>query len=513
MKHIYQGADRGIFYLSPHAPITEVIMESLTLLQKQVAGSRWAPNDERWDTAWHTVQAGMRSQYDDLETRQREGLAYLLLSPFFKRVWILQEVASVRRASVFCGTCSVHAHIFAIGAQIEEETTNTHISAVIQLMQKSLETTTNPLQGKSLAALLIQFSESDASDERDKIYALLGLYEARENAKELNPDYTRSIRRVIKLTLRHIYGKYITNYLRNVDTIHLLIYQLKEPPSDVIERLAWSEDSQETVFDYINGTEAPVEISDELAMKVLEHLVRSSRWPIEVLHKIFAWLGKQLDVIPYKIVGSAMGKEWSVEVLELLCQYGRKVFVPVRCSFVQKIRHTKIPKTLIEPCKAEIIIRVTMRGLWIMLLLSDDDTKALIPLIHGASSPAKAVVTHLRAAASPLVGSFGNRDAVMLLWRLTGDTKSGHANNTASIMGSGRLGLRCRMSLNSNQMAGEYEGTAELTSSSLRHPFSGRPISMDSQLDLSPAEKWRPDMSNFNSYSRLCGVRGRSQSI
>ncbi|KAI0182516.1 heterokaryon incompatibility protein-domain-containing protein, partial [Xylaria flabelliformis] len=205
MKHIYQRADRGIFYLSPCTTITEVIMRSLTLLQKQVAGSRWAPNDERWNAAWQTVQAGLRSQYDNLEARQTEGLAYLLLSPFFRRVWILQEVASVRRASIFCGTCSVLAHIFAIVARIENATTNAHILAVIDLMQKSLDNTLNRLQGKSIASLLVQFRESESSDERDRIYALLGLCEAGENAGALTPDYTNSLEEVVQRTLRYIY--------------------------------------------------------------------------------------------------------------------------------------------------------------------------------------------------------------------------------------------------------------------------------------------------------------------
>ncbi|KAI8944595.1 heterokaryon incompatibility protein-domain-containing protein [Xylaria longipes] len=182
MRHIYQGADRGIFYLSPHTAVTQVIMESLALLQKQVAGSRWASNDGRWDAAWQKVQTELRSQYDDLESRQREGLAYLLLSPFFRRVWIVQEVASVRRASVFCGTSSIPAHIFAICTRIEKTITNSHTSAVIGLMLKSLDTTTTPLQGKRLATLLTQFGDSEASDDRDRIYALLGLCDARKNA-------------------------------------------------------------------------------------------------------------------------------------------------------------------------------------------------------------------------------------------------------------------------------------------------------------------------------------------
>ncbi|KAI0864347.1 heterokaryon incompatibility protein-domain-containing protein [Xylaria cubensis] len=508
MKYIYQRADRGIFYLSPCTTITQVIMRSLTLLQKQVAGNRWAPNDERWNAAWQTVQAGLRSQYDNLEARQTEGLAYLLLSPFFRRVWILQEVASVRRASIFCGTCSVLAHIFAIVARIENATTNAHILAVIDLMQKSLDNTLNLLQGKSIASLLVQFRESESSDERDRIYALLGLCEAGENAGALTPDYTNSLEEVVQRTLRYIYGDYISIFLSHLNTIPMLLDQLEKPSSTVIEKLLKGKRSEDAFCEYINATEGPIELSEKFSMRFLGYMIDS--YPIKVLRKFFARLEKQFIDIPHGVVSSAMDKEWFAEILELLCQYGRKVFIPVVATSIPKIRNTKILKMLIESYKAKVSIDISMRGLWIMFLLSDNDTKALIPLIHGIDRRTEVVVPHLRAAASQSAGSFGNRDAVMTLCSLAGDIQSGHDDGTTPIRGGGRVGPRRRMSLNSNQVAREYEGTAKLTSPSLSHHFSGRPINVDSQLGLSPAEKWRPGMSNFNCHG---GVRGRSQSI
>ncbi|KAI1737005.1 heterokaryon incompatibility protein-domain-containing protein [Xylaria scruposa] len=492
MKHIYQRADRGIFYLSPYTTISQVIMRSLTLLQKQVAGSRWAPNDERWNAAWQTVQAGLRSQYDNLEARQREGLAYLLLSPFFRRVWILQEVASVHRASVFCGTFSIPAHIFAIGARIEGAIPNAHISAVLDLMQKSLDTTTNPVQGKGLASLLKQFSKSKASDERDKIYALLGLCEVREGAATLNPDYTISVREVVRRTVCHIYGQHFCQFLPGVYTVHRLIRLLKRPPSDVIESLVRINGSREAFFDYINGTEAPIEIYDESAIMLSNHLARLSGRPTEVLHQIFAWFGMHFEVISPKIVSLAIDKEWPAEVLGFLCQRRRKVSVYLNTSFMLNTRHVKVLEMLMKLWEDKVWILVSMKGIWTMLLhLPDDDVRALIPLLHGIDSCTKATLIHLRNAASKLARSFRNRDAVMLLWRLTSNTGSSYTIDSTQIKGGYSFGRKLRPLSDRNQITGGHEGSGVIASSILRNHFSGRPIQIDPRLDLSSTGKWR----------------------
>ncbi|KAI0454372.1 heterokaryon incompatibility protein-domain-containing protein [Xylaria acuta] len=504
MRRIYRSADRGIFYLSPHTVITQVIMESLTVLQKQVTGSRWAANDGRWVTAWQEVYTRLRRKYDDLESRQTEGLAYLLLSPFFRRVWILQEVASVRRASVFCGTSSIPAHIFAIVTRIEKAITNSHVSAVIDLMLKSLDTTINSLQEKSLASLLKQFSESEASDERDRIYALLGLC-ARKRAKALIPDYTLSIPDMIEHTLIHIYGPYITRSPR-VSTVDELVNYLRKPASEMVHELLGLNPlyryNREAFFSYIDSVEVPIKISDELTMSALRYMIH--RWPAEG-HDIFNLLEIRSITLFHEMVSLAIESKRYAEILRFMCQHGYKVVVDAQVSFILNTRHTKLLKILIEPCMAKVVIHVSMRALSVILLLvSDEDIEALIPLLDGVDSPTKAALTRLYAAASQLAGSFRSRDAVMLLWKLTGDTKSGQNNDTTPIKGNGHLGSRRRLSLNSDQMTGGDEGTAELES---------WPINIDSQLDPPPSRKWQPDVSKSNSYGGSRSNLGRSQSI
>ncbi|KAI0549914.1 heterokaryon incompatibility protein-domain-containing protein [Xylaria curta] len=201
MKDIYQRADHGIFYLSPYTDIVQVIMASLTLLQKKVAGTHWPTKDERWGSAWQKVRRELPTGSNVLQMR---GLTYLLNCSFFSRVWILQEVASVCRSSVYCGTASISAHIFAMGPPLLGIAQNPHIRAILTLMRRPLCARAIPFR-RSLACLLQNFGLSKASDERDRIYALLGLCETRKNAQSITPDYTLSIGIVVERALAHIY--------------------------------------------------------------------------------------------------------------------------------------------------------------------------------------------------------------------------------------------------------------------------------------------------------------------
>ncbi|KAH8163717.1 hypothetical protein CIB48_g4531 [Xylaria polymorpha] len=505
MKHIYQSAESGIFYLSPYTDIVRVIMESLALLQKQVANACWAYDDEKWGLAWKRVQTGLQAEHNNLGYKQYLGLRYLINRSFFRRVWILQEVASVRRASVYCGTRPIPAHIFAMGPRFVGVGRIPHISAVLSLMYRSPDTSTSSFQG-SLAYLLTEFGSAEASDERDRVYALLGLCETKKDTKALTPDYTIGVEDIVKQALTHIYGPFLPSFLPHVTTVDALVRLLRGDPFKMIKYLLGLKESQEAVFDYISGTEPRLDIiRGDLAMAILRHLVQSSRWPMEILNEYRDNLVRRFNFIPHRIVSLALEKEWHADILNYMCQHGRKVVIGAHVSFIVKMRHTKWLKALMKPCDAEVVVDVSMRGLWALLLLvPDDDIEALIPLLNGVEKRTKAVLTHLRTAASESPGSLRCRDAILLLWRLTGNVTSGHDNDSMPIKGNDHLNSQYGSSYEMNRMVGgEDKRTAALTSSMLRHHFSGRPMHLDPQLDLSSTGEWRFDMSRSIHYIDL----------
>ncbi|KAJ2988036.1 hypothetical protein NUW58_g4187 [Xylaria curta] len=488
MKHIYRGAERVLFYLCPKTEIASVLMESLAQLQERVAGVRWEAHDTRWDAAWQEVQERLRGQYENLEFEQREGLGYLLRRSFFRRVWILQEVANSRRASVLCGTDSVPAHLFAISPRLMNITTDPHVQAVLHLMPGSFGRTTRSFPGRSLLALLKQFGGSEASDERDRIYALLGLCEVTNKATVLTPDYTASINTVLERTLSYIFGSVFPDFLQSAENVDELIYHLNRPCGEVIPLLLVSNHRVEWVFDYIGSVNTPIEIPEYLAIDVLRYLVQSLWPPTHVLNHYFTRLGMKLN-IPHGIVSSVLEVKWSADILKLLLQYGRKVQIYARPSFIIETRRTELLKFLVRPCKADVAIRVTMKGLWVVLLLvPDDGLERLISLLDGVRTRTKTAIIHLRQAASESPGAFRSSDATMLLWRLASNRRNGHPNNSTLINGRDCLVPKRRLSLDDDRMAVGPKGMKEVTTSILRHHLSKRLINMNPHLDYAIPE-------------------------
>jgi len=117
MGNIYSQADRVIFWLGLPIGETNVLMDSLKQLQKESATypyKDWKPSDKRWADLWSSIQPTLSSQHSGLVAQQRGGMELLLGRPWFTRVWILQEVANLKRAMVCCGTKSIPANFFAL---------------------------------------------------------------------------------------------------------------------------------------------------------------------------------------------------------------------------------------------------------------------------------------------------------------------------------------------------------------------------------------------------------------
>ncbi|KAJ3568920.1 hypothetical protein NPX13_g6260 [Xylaria arbuscula] len=218
MQRIYSGAEYVLFYLGEETPQISILMESLLLFQWQVLGRRWASDDERWRAAWETIQP--RRGASDNEVTQRQGLEELLTRSWFRRAWVLQEVANARSALVICGTSSVRAQIFAMAPKFLGVNLDSHATAVFDLMPTHFGDKSRKIRDGSLLSILLNFRGSEASDPYDKIFALLGLCRE-EGAREwIIPDYTQDQADVIYATVCFLSG---INGMRPVSTARKIL--------------------------------------------------------------------------------------------------------------------------------------------------------------------------------------------------------------------------------------------------------------------------------------------------
>ena len=239
MGDIYKQAERVIFWLGQPTYETNVILDSLHQLQKESTRHpyrTWELSDPRWVELWSIVQPGLEHRYPDLPSRQRQGLEELLNRPWFRRVWILQEVANARAGIVCCGQKSVSAHIFPLAPLLIDMLPNAQTQAVLDIMPGPSRTGTWWNMNRDLYTILRKFRASEAQLPCDMVFALLGISSDAHDTDMLRPDYEKSETQIIHDVVRFLFGDHIyhtegsyfpflRNLLRNLELLNNLFLQ------------------------------------------------------------------------------------------------------------------------------------------------------------------------------------------------------------------------------------------------------------------------------------------------
>jgi Heterokaryon incompatibility protein (HET) len=174
MKRIYSQAEQVIIWLGKETTDTNIAMDCMMSLQKGIIETTgdWRHSFELWmlnQAEDPNIRSGGR------QTEISNGIKNLLKRTWFRRIWVLQEVANAQRAVVHCGDKSVSARIFAQMPSLLGIVPDDHCRAVLDIMPGFSRKESWWDEKRDLQTLLYKFRQSHASDQRDKIYALLGM--------------------------------------------------------------------------------------------------------------------------------------------------------------------------------------------------------------------------------------------------------------------------------------------------------------------------------------------------
>ncbi|KAL3293085.1 het domain protein, partial [Colletotrichum asianum] len=128
------------------------------------------------------------------------GVAKFLNRNWFNRIWVLQEVAASRHVLIMCHLTEMDGHAFCQGLSAMDlssldRTTQTRVRSAIYLIKSATlrpkQTLHTPgvfsLGIRALGELIDLYHTQNATDRRDKIYALLGM--STDTYPDLKPDY------------------------------------------------------------------------------------------------------------------------------------------------------------------------------------------------------------------------------------------------------------------------------------------------------------------------------------
>lgn len=146
--------------------------------------------------------------------------------PWFRRIWVLQEVAAARHVLVLCGSVAIDglalcALIDRLG-YVESPEIWAALQSGVNLMKDAfqrngsgrvgnlpgLATTTSQfgLAISPLAGLLDMYLTRQATDVRDKVYALFGMCSDDLSSSGLAPDYSLPLGKFFDLVCNHLFG-------------------------------------------------------------------------------------------------------------------------------------------------------------------------------------------------------------------------------------------------------------------------------------------------------------------
>jgi len=202
MGDIYEAAEEVLIWLGMDDTSGSIrsLMDMISWIDASATTAQAIGSGEDWvDLCRGTMSELPLGLGICAESTHGRALSELLQRPWFGRVWILQEVAKARTARILCGSASCPARTFALMPLFLGLQVNEHTQAVLDIMPRFRQNTWWTSK-RYLHFLLGKFSHCQASIQRDKIYALLGMSEDANNPDRFDPSYEKSDAEVFRDT-------------------------------------------------------------------------------------------------------------------------------------------------------------------------------------------------------------------------------------------------------------------------------------------------------------------------
>ncbi|UKZ95212.1 uncharacterized protein TrAFT101_010062 [Trichoderma asperellum] len=178
-------------------------------------------SEDNSDQALEEIHKSTDEQPTENHGEIRRAVIKLLLLPWFRRIWVLQEVAAARNVVILCGSTEIDGYVFCIGVNALKLTYQDNpglgnlIRTATYLIRRTgfwpkkatSESRIFSLNIGLLSELIDMYHGREASDPRDKIYALLGMS---SNSYSLTPDYNITWQTLFERVIRHIICKQVS---------------------------------------------------------------------------------------------------------------------------------------------------------------------------------------------------------------------------------------------------------------------------------------------------------------
>jgi hypothetical protein len=200
MREIFANAEKVVVWLGEEEKHDELALSALRRLNSHV--NQWDQVDPFPRLGWGRDEEGnpwtRGTKARALPSIEERNLELLLNREWFRRSWVVQEVATARKVDIQYGTKAVPWEIFN---GLYHETLDRFAKDGIgsDLARRACENITTMENGRrshhglmsmDLFDVLLATNANECTDPRDKIYSMLGLARDWLQKKGLRPDYS-----------------------------------------------------------------------------------------------------------------------------------------------------------------------------------------------------------------------------------------------------------------------------------------------------------------------------------
>ncbi|THV52588.1 hypothetical protein BGAL_0075g00340 [Botrytis galanthina] len=199
MARIYNSASRVVVWLGEEIEETKGALEDIQVASNEAPGK------------------------NSKEVVKKEHIIKFLQNPWFQRIWVLQEVAAAQHVVIVCGSMTIAGSAFCVGVKSLELSYTDFpelqtLPSVIDLIEraglrpkfKANSREKFSLNIRSLAELIDMFHTRQATDRRDKVYALLGMSSDAPETAGIQPSYENSWEELFQQVVKFTLGKHIS---------------------------------------------------------------------------------------------------------------------------------------------------------------------------------------------------------------------------------------------------------------------------------------------------------------
>lgn len=209
MRLVYQNAESVIVWLGPSNSEVDHLFDVMRQLDNYVLTTNRPHTIDTWETQWKSLIWGSPGNHYHWHRSIHIAFRQMLRREWFTRIWVLQEVALAKLAIITCGQRQVSSRTFVMMPSLLEIKCDVGQQARLEIMPGLLRRTSWWSEDSTvdLLTLLRKFGRTNASDQRDRIYALLGLSAEAYNSDILRPNYEISLQETIQHCVAYLLMK------------------------------------------------------------------------------------------------------------------------------------------------------------------------------------------------------------------------------------------------------------------------------------------------------------------